>query len=170
MNQGIETLDLLIHLAGVPKTVLAFQGPVTHQRIEVEDNLCASLRFANGAVGTIEASTSCAPGFPRRVDISGETGSIGIEDNRIVRWSFLAQRPEDEDIIRRFEAGADSVGGASDPTAIDVNGHCLLVEDFSRSVSENRDPLISGVEAKKAVDVVCAVYDSIDLGQTVTLF
>ena len=169
MNQGIHTLDLLVYLAGMPKTVSAFQGPVTHQRIEVEDNLCASIRFANGAVGTIEASTSCAPGFPRRVDISGETGSIGIEDNRIVRWSFLDQRPEDEDIIRRFKAGSDSVGGASDPTAIDVNGHCLLVEDFSRSVFENRDPLISGVEAKKAVDVVCAVYDSLDLGQTVTL-
>ena len=169
MNQGIHTLDLLIHLVGMPKQISAFQGPVTHRRIEVEDNLCASLRFENGAIGTIEASTSCAPGFPRRIEISGEKGTIGIEDNRIVRWSFLEERPEDQDVVRRFGTDPDSVGGASDPTAIDVRGHQLLVEDFVRSVLENRNPFVSGVEAKKAVDTVCLIYQSIVSGQTVSL-
>lgn len=169
MNQGIHTLDLLVHLVGMPEEVLAFQGPVTHQRIEVEDNLCASVRFKNGAVGTIEASTSCAPGFPRRVEISGEKGTIGIEDNRIVRWTFAEEGPEDNEIIRQFSSGANSVGGAADPTAIDVKGHRLLVEDFVRSVRNGTVPCINGVEGKKAVDFVCAVYDSIESGQAVRL-
>jgi len=111
MNQGIHTIDLLLYLVGDPSIVSAFQGPLTHQRIEVEDNLCAAVRFKNGAVGTIEASTSCSPGFPRRIEISGENGSIGIEGNRIVRWEFNDRRPEDENAVT---TGNTDIGGAAD--------------------------------------------------------
>ena len=169
MNQGIHTLDLLIYLIGMPVEISAFQGPVTHQRIEVEDNLCAIVRFENGAVGTIEASTSCSPGFPRRVEISGENGTIVIEDNRIVRWDFTEERPEDSQIIQKFNSDTDSVGGASDPTAIDITGHCLLVEDFVSCVCNKTRPYIDGVEGKKAVEFVCAAYDSLKSGKAVLL-
>jgi UDP-N-acetyl-2-amino-2-deoxyglucuronate dehydrogenase len=164
MNQGIHTLDLLLHLVGEPLGVCAFKGPVSHERIEVEDTLCASVRFVNGAIGTIEASTSCAPGFPRRVEISGEQGTIGIEDNRIVRWSFAEEQPGDAEISGQFSVGAATLGGAADPTAIDVNGHRLLVEDFVASVRNRSKPLVDGAEGKKAVDFVCAIYASMRSG------
>ena len=166
MNQGIHTIDLLLYLVGNPVVVSALQGPVTHQRIEVEDNLCAAVRFQNGAIGTIEASTSCSPGFPRRIEISGEKGTIGIEGNRIVRWEFDEMQPEDRDIMT---TGETSAGGAADPTAIDVTSHRLVVEDFVRSLQENRTPFVDGDEGKRAVDFVCAVYDSIRSGSAVTL-
>ena len=169
MNQGIHTIDLLLHLVGEPAEVSAFQGPVTHQRIEVEDNLCAIVRFQNGTVGTIEASTSCSPGFPRRVEISGEKGTLGIEDNRIVRWEFTDTLPEDKEIVNQFNTDSASVGGAADPMAIDVSGHRLIVEDFVRSVQDNRPPFIDGMEGKKSVDFVCAVYDSVRTGRPVRL-
>lgn len=169
MNQGIHTIDLLIHLVGEPAAVAAFQGPITHQRIEVEDNLCASVRFQNGAIGTIEASTSCAPGFPRKVEISGERGTVCIEDNRIVRWEFDEMNPEDNDIIEKFSVSPSSVGGAADPLAIDTRGHSLVIEDFVRSVSKKGKPCIDGVEGKKAVDFVSAVYDSIRTGKMVSM-
>ena len=166
MNQGIHTIDLLMYLVGNPSTVSALQGPVTHQQIEVEDNLCAVVRFQNGAIGTIEASTSCSPGFPRRIEISGEKGTIGIEGNRIVRWEFSEKWPEDAEIMA---TGDTSIGGAADPTAIDIAGHHLVIEDFSESIKENRKPFINGVEGKRAVDFVCAVYDSIRTGTAVNL-
>ncbi len=166
MNQGIHTIDLLLHLVGDPILVSALQGSVTHQRIEVEDNLCALVRFQNGVIGTIEASTSCSPGFPRRIEISGEKGSIAIEGNRIVRWVFDDEQPEDKSIMT---IGGTSIGGASDPTAIDVVGHRRVVEDFIRSIHENRKPLVDGTEGKRAVDFVCAVYDSIRSGEAVNL-
>jgi len=166
MNQGIHTIDLLLYLVGTPSTVSAFQGPRTHQRIEVEDNLCAVVCFKNGAVGTIEASTSCSPGFPRRIEISGEKGTIGIEGNRIDRWEFTEKHPEDEEIRT---TGDTSIGGAADPTAIDIAGHHLVIKDFTESIKENRKPFINGAEGKRAVDFVCAVYDSIRTGTAVNL-
>jgi predicted dehydrogenase len=169
MNQGIHTLDLLVYLVGMPEEICAFQGPVTHQGLAVEDNLCAIVRFQNGAIGTIEASTSCSPGVPRRVEISGEKGTIGIEDNRIVRWSFAEECPEDRLLIQKNNIDSDSVGGAADPTAIDVTGHCLLVEDFVSCVRNGARPCVDGVEGKKAITFVCAVYDSLRSGKTVYL-
>ncbi len=166
MNQGIHTIDLLLYLVGNPTIVSALQGPVTHKRIEVEDNLCAVVRFQNGAIGTIEASTSCSPGFPRRIEISGEKGSIGIEGNSIVRWEFAEQQPEDEEVMT---AGDASIGGAADPKAIDVAGHRMVVEDFVENIRANRKLFIDGAEGKKAVEFVCAVYDSIRSGSAVSL-
>ena len=166
MNQGIHSIDLLLYLAGQPASVFAWQGPITHQRIEVEDNLCAAVRFKNGAVGTVEASTSCAPGFPRRIEISGEKGSIAIEGDQIVRWEFVDPRPEDQTMLAET---AGSVGGAADPTAIGMEGHRLVVADFVSSIQENREPLINGFEGKKAVDLICAVYVSLRSGAAVCL-
>lgn len=161
MNQGIHSIDLLLHLAGQAVAVTAFQGPVTHKRIEVEDTLCATVRFQSGAIGTIEASTSCAPGFPRRIEISGESGTICIEDNRLVRWEFTQVLPGDDAIIQQFSHAENSIGGAAKPTAIDATGHLLVIEDFVCSVLEKRDPCVSGDEGKKSVDFICAVYESI---------
>lgn len=167
MNQGIHSIDLLIHLVGQPVAVAAFQGPVTHDRIEVEDNLSATVRFASGAVGTIEASTSCSPGFPRRIEISGEKGTICIEDNRIVRWGFEDVLPEDAEIIKQFSDSGDSIGGAADPTAIDAIGHLQMVDDFISSVVEKRAPCVTGEEGKKSVDFICAAYESMRHGGAV---
>ncbi len=158
MNQGIHTIDLLLYLVGDPSTVSAFQGPLSHQRIEVEDTLCAIIRFENGAVGTIEASTSCTPGFPRRIEISGEKGSIGIEGNHIVRWEFTEEWQED---VEEQATGNTDIGGAADPTAIDDSGHSQILADFIQGIKGNRPPFISGVEGKRSVDLVCAIYDSI---------
>lgn len=166
MNQGIHSIDLLLYLAGNPVAVSAFQGPITHQRIEVEDNLCALVRFESGAIGTIETSTSCAPGFPRRIEISGEKGSITIEGNQIVRWVFDEMKLEDEAIASIGEVNS---GGAADPTAIDINGHRLIVEDFVTSLRERRVSFIDGIEGKKSVDLVCAVYESMRSNTAVRL-
>lgn len=151
MNQGIHSVDLLIYLVGTPVSVCAFQGPVTHERIEVEDNLGALVRFENGAVGTIEASTSCTPGFARRIEISGDRGSIAIEGDRIVRWCFSEPQPEDQEMIASEDG---DVGGAADPTAIDVSGHRAVVEDFVASWQSGQKLAIDGCEGIKSVEFV----------------
>lgn len=167
MNQGIHSIDLLLHLVGKPVAVAAFQGPVSHQRIEVEDTLCATVRFASGAVGTIEASTSCNPGLPRKIEISGENGTICIEDNRIVRWEFAEVLPGDSAIIQQFSGGNETIGGAADPTAIDVTGHRTVIENFVCSVLEAKKPLVSGEEGIRSVDFICSAYESIKQGGAV---
>lgn len=164
MNQGIHLVDLLVYLAGRPDSVHAYAGTLTHTGIEVEDNVAAAIRFKNGAMGTIEASTSCAPGFPRRLEISGEKGSIVMEDDCLVRWVFAEPLPEDDEIRAEGLKGDGLKGGATDPNAISHEGHRRLIEDLSEAIQTGREPAIPGREGLLAVELICGIYKSAQSG------
>lgn len=165
MNQSIHIIDLLVYLVGQPELVYAFTNTLTHTDIEVEDTSAAVIKFANGAMGTIEASTSCAPGFPRRLEISGETGSVVLEDDRLTRWSFVESLPEDEKILLDGTKSNKPKGNSSNPTAMSHEGHCLLIEDLCRVIQTGSEPLISGREGLRAVELICGVYESAQSGK-----
>jgi hypothetical protein len=80
----------------------------------VEDNASAEVRFASGAIGVIESNTSCSPGFPQQIDVSGERGTAAIEGDATVRWQFADVDPRDEPILAGMD-GKGAGGGASDP-------------------------------------------------------
>ncbi|MCX7016611.1 MAG: Gfo/Idh/MocA family oxidoreductase [Candidatus Sumerlaeota bacterium] len=164
MNQGIHTIDLLRLFAGPPKIVQAFMGTLTH-RIEADDAVVACIQFANGALGTVVASTTCAPGFPRRVEISGERGSVALEDNQIVRWSFLDPTAEDERILREGAADEGLKGGSTAAEAISLEGHRRQIEDFARAILEGKEPLIPGREGRHAVELICGIYQAARTGR-----
>ena len=102
MNQSIHGIDLMLHFAGAPAEVFGYTATRTHARLEVEDNACAVIRYASGAMGVIESSTSCAPGFPQQIEVSGERGTAAIEGDAIVRWQFA-----DSESARRVGTGGD---------------------------------------------------------------
>ena len=158
MNQGIHAVDLLQWFAGMPVQVSAFAATLGHQ-IEVEDTLTAALRFAHGALGTIECATSCAPGTPRRIELCGTEGSAVLEDDRIMRWAFNTARPEDE-AIRQAQNQQPVNSGAADPRAIGVEGHRRVIADMSEAIRENRSPQIDGGEGRKAVALIESIYAS----------
>lgn len=166
MNQAIHTLDLLLYAVGDVKEVFAYADTLTH-KIEVEDTAVATLRFKNGALGVIEASTSCAPGFPRRMEISGEKGSVVLEDDAIVRWKFTDETPEDQEIQRNGAAGEGVKGGASDPKAINCEGHRRQIDDLVRAIQSDADPEMPGREGRRAVELICAIYESAKTGKIV---
>ena len=160
MNQSIHIIDLLCYLAGKAKTVFGITDTLTHQNIEVEDTAVAAIKFANGALGVIEASTSCGPGFPRKLEISGERGSAILEDDRLIRWSFMDSNPEDDEIRKQGIEGDDLRSGHADPKAIRHEGHRRIIEDFARAVIEGRDPMIPGTDGKTAVELIYHIYES----------
>jgi predicted dehydrogenase len=168
MNQSIHMVDLLLYLAGEPASVHATTAALTHSDIEVEDNAVATFRFADGMLGTLAASTSCAPGFPKRLELCGDKGSIVLEDDTLVRWVFEDEQPEDE-AIRAGNPDADHSSGASDPMAISHEGHRLLIEDLCAAIATGRDPMISGREGMRAVNLICAIYLSARTGAAVSL-
>ncbi len=124
MNQSIHTIDLLLYINGNPEEVFGYAGTLTHERIEVEDNACVVVKYKNGSMGAIEASTSCAPGFPRRLEICGSKGSAVVEDDMIVRWQFADERTEDAQIRLNGAISEGMKGGSGDPLAgIGHEGH-----------------------------------------------
>jgi UDP-N-acetyl-2-amino-2-deoxyglucuronate dehydrogenase len=165
INQAIHGIDLLQWFAGMPVEVFAWTTTRVHA-IESEDTSVAALKFASGAFGTIEASTALWPGFARRIEICGEHGSAVMDDDDIVRWEFRVAQPEDEAIRRARENSAKGSGSAN-PMAINFEGHLRQIQDFIDGIRERRPFFIEGAEARKAVALVRAIYDSAASGQPV---
>jgi len=140
INQGVHTVDLLLWLMGDVTRVQAKAITGLHQ-IEVEDTVVATLEFSSGAIGTLEASTSVYPGYPRRLELTGSEGTIIVEGDRIIRADL--RTPFNEPSL---SATDESQIRATSPVVSDVSGHCRIFEDFIQAIQTNGRPLCDGHE------------------------
>jgi UDP-N-acetyl-2-amino-2-deoxyglucuronate dehydrogenase len=169
MNQAIHSVDLLLWLMGPPTHVSGFTAMLAHERIEVEDTAVACLRFASGALGVIQATTSVHPGLPKTIAIHGDRGTAVIEQDDVLRWDFNPETPEDRAIKQRFAQRVGASGGASNPASISHVGHARQLNDFVQAIETGRPPLVDGREGRRAVEVILAVYQAAATGKTVEL-
>jgi len=160
MNQSIHAVDLLLWFAGPVASVQAYCGVRGHEGIEVEDTAVAVLQFESGAMGVLEGSTAVYPGFLKRLEISGTSGSAILEEEDLKAWSFSDETPEDEEIRSRFGAATKTGGGASDPGAIGLEGHRKQFQQFVDAVRTGSPVALNGEEARKAVALILSVYQS----------
>lgn len=163
MNQGVHTVDLLLWLMGDVERVYARTVTALH-RIESEDTVVATLEFANGAIGTLEAGTSIYPGYQRRVELTGSEGTIILEHDRIISADL---RTPVADVVRPVAASGNP--SANSPIVSDVSGHRRLLADFLRAIASDGTPVCDGVEGRRSVALVEAIYESSRTGQPVTL-
>jgi len=166
MNQGIHTIDALLHLAGPVKWVRADVDCLAHERIEVEDMAVAILEFENGARGVIEGST-CSwseSGHPARVQICGTEGSVFLADEAFEVWDFKTPSPGDAEIKSTLMRGTQPALGANDPKAIQFHQHQRNFEEVVNAIREGRTPTTSATEARKAVALIEAIYASAAAG------
>lgn len=169
MNQAIHNVDLLLWMMGTPTHVTGYTATLAHERIEVEDTAVACLRFANGALGVIQATTSVFPGYPKTIAIHGDKGSAVIEQEDVLRWDFTPVTPEDAEVKLRFAQRTGASGGASNPAAISHVYHARQLHDFVRAIATKTQPLVDGSEGRKAVEVITAIYRSAESGKTIAI-
>jgi len=162
INQGIHTVDLLIHILGEPTEVTGKTGRLVHN-IAGEDIALAIIRFKNGAFGTIEASTGLTPGYPERLEIYGEKGSVILVGGEIHNWNIGGGKAKST--VKKITG----LSGSSDPMAISYKWHKIQIDDMIKSVTQDREPAVNGEEGKKALALVRAVYESANSGQPVIL-
>jgi predicted dehydrogenase len=161
MNQGIHGIDLLVWLAGAPRTIYGFARTLARM-IEVEDTAVAVAELEGGCLATITGTTSVAPGFPRRLAIHGERGSIVLEETRIVAWQIEGE-PE------RALAAAPVLTASSAPTALGLDEFASQYQAIVDSLREGRQPPVSAEEARVALATVLAIYESSRTGRPVTV-
>ncbi|HYE75408.1 MAG TPA: Gfo/Idh/MocA family oxidoreductase [Blastocatellia bacterium] len=161
INQAIHTVDLLQWIVGLPETVFAMKGSLRY-KIEGEDTLVATMKFPDGALGVIEAATSVKPGYKRRLEISGEKGTIVLDGDVISVWDI-----EGDDY--QVSKGEQLTDGSANPAAIATEGHRRQIEDMVKAIIENRDPVVTGREGRKSLELVEAIYRSADSGQPTKL-
>lgn len=169
MNQAIHNVDLLQWFMGDIAEVTGFTGTLAHKRIEVEDTGVAAVRFQNGALGVIEATTSAFPGLLKKTELHGTQGSAIVEQDDILLWHFEPAARKDTAIRRRFARRVGGSGGASDPKAISYRGHYEQLRDFVRAVQTGGQPLVDGEEGRKSVEIILAIYQAARSGRAVKL-
>lgn len=161
MNQGVHGIDLLQWMMGDIASVFAYAAPLVRD-IEVEDTAVVAVRFKNGAFGVIQGTTSVYPGQETRFELHGENGSLIFGDQGIQTWTVK------DGELARPEATTGTASG-SDPRNISLEGHRILIDDLIDAIHYDRAPMVDGREARKAVAVIMAIYESARTGQEVRL-
>jgi predicted dehydrogenase len=136
MNQGIHTVDAMLWLFGDATRVMGRTATRLHT-IDVEDTAAALIEFANGAFGTLHATTAAAPGYPRRLTVTGTKESVVHEE---------PARPA---------------------AVADATPHQRVFEDFIRAIATNGTPACDVRDGRRSVAVVEAIYRSAALGRMV---
>ncbi|HEX3871107.1 MAG TPA: Gfo/Idh/MocA family oxidoreductase [Pirellulales bacterium] len=169
MNQAIHSVDLLTWLMGPIVEIRAQTATLAHQRIAVEDTAIAAVRFASGALGTIEATTAAYPGYLKRLELHGSAGSAAMEEEDIVRWDFAKPNKRDTAVQKSMNERKSTGGGASDPSAIGFHGHARQFADVVDAIKKNRKPAVDGAEGRRSVEIVLGIYKSAETGRAIEL-
>ena len=151
MNQAIHTVDLVQWLYGPVSRVSATVATRVHD-IEVEDTAAAVLDFTSGAIGTIEASTSLFPGYPRRLELTGSEGTVIVEGDNIVQRDLRGSTAAGE------AAPPVRLENVASPVVSDASAHQRVIEDFIAAIREDRTPATDGLEARRSVELVETIY------------
>jgi len=139
MTQAIHVLDLALSFTGPVRAVQAFARTSTAHRMEAEDFVSAGLEFANGAVGSLVASTASFPGSSESIKLHGENASAEVSRGELI-WHSR------DGTSQIFGAVAKSGAGA-DPMAFSHRLHQGIIEDFATAIHQDRPPLVTGQEA-----------------------
>ena len=153
MNQGVHTVDLVLWTVGDVTRVQSRTAAALH-KIESEDTAIALLEFANGALGTLQATTAAFPGYQRRVEITGTEGTVILEHDRIIALDLrnpAAAEPASE-------APTDTNLSASSAAVTDIRGHQKILENFLHAIRTNSKPICDGAEGRKSVALIEAIY------------
>ena len=170
VNQTPHQLDLLQWFMGPIDELFGYWDNLNHPYIEVEDTAVAVLRFRNGGLGSIVVSNSQKPGIYGKVHVHGENGaSVGVQTDGgamfVAGMSAVLEPPindlwtvpGEEPMLAQWQAEDRAAFEAVDPA---THYHRLQDRDFLRAVLEDREPLVTGIEGRKVVELFTAIYRS----------
>jgi predicted dehydrogenase len=162
-NQASHHVDLLEWMMGEVASVFAM-GTTALARMEAEDTAVVTLRFKNGALGVIEATTATRPAdLEGSISILGEGGTVeiaGFAVNKMKTWAFGNPLPSDTDVLERYSVNPPNVYGF---------GHQAYYEHVVQCLRDGRRGLVDGLEGRKSLELIMAIYESMETGKEVAL-
>ena len=170
VNQAPHQLDILLWYMGEIDELFGMWGNLNHPYIEVEDTALALIRFKNGALGNIIVSNSEKPGIYGKVHVHGKNGaSAGVQTDGGAMFvagmssvleppvNDLWSIPGEEKMLEKWKKDDSAFFNSIDPTVYYMERQ---IEDFMKSLDEGREPLVSGLDGRKTVELFTAIYRS----------
>ena len=162
-NQASHHVDLLEWMMGDVESVFA-KSKSALADIEAEDTAVVILKFRNGALGIIEATTAIRPkDLEGSISILGETGSVevgGFAVNEMKTWNFAEIYEDDSDVIKKYSVNPPNVYGF---------GHQAYYEHVVDCLDNETAQLVDGLQGRKSLELINAIYESIETGEEVKL-
>jgi predicted dehydrogenase len=168
MNQGIHDVDLFRWFMGPVEEVIAIIES-TGRNVEVETLALGLVKFKNGARGVVEGSTLAYPELPTYLEIFGSRGTVTFSARKLMRLDLIDPTPEEgaarEDLLEitrvhdQTQAQKAKVAAGTAVPSLDM-GHTPVIADFVAAIQTGREPLVSVSEARNAVELITAIYES----------
>jgi len=162
-NQASHHVDLLEWMMGDVDSVFA-RSATALVKIEAEDTAVVVLRFRSGALGIIEATTAARPtDLEGSISLLGELGSVeigGFAVNEIRVWKFVHPDAQDAKVMSDYSVNPPNVYGF---------GHQAYYEHVIDCIRNDKQQLVDGLEGRKSLELISAIYESIETGKEVQL-
>jgi predicted dehydrogenase len=162
-NQASHHVDLLEWMMGEVEGVYAMSATAL-VKIETEDTAVVTVRFRNGALGVIEATTAARPkDLEGSISILGGTGAVeiaGFAVNRMKTWNFTRPESGDSEVMEKYSVNPPDVYGF---------GHKAYYEHVVDCINNDSRQLVDGLEGRKSLELIAAIYESIETGREVSL-
>jgi len=162
-NQASHHIDLLEWMMGQPVKVSA-ETATRLVDIEPEDTGAVVVKFKNGALGIVEATTATRPeDLEGSISILGEKGAVeigGFALNKIKTWKFEEELPEDQKVMEEYKENPPNVYGF---------GHKRYIEHVLDCIKNNKEALVDGLEGRKSLELISAIYESAETDKTVNV-
>jgi len=170
MNQAIHMVDLVRWIGGPVVSIAGHIATVGHE-MEAEDTATVSLRFADGALGSIVATTCSVPEFAQELRVYGDHGHARIVGQEAVEWAPVSVAAVS---LPEIAAAPDAIGMRSGKLApatwgTDATGHIRQYLDLVAAIHADRAPAVTGEDGRNAVEIVSAAYEASQTGRAVTL-
>ena len=161
MNQAIHHIDLLIHLAGDVHSVIGF-GDTKFVKMQCENIAVASIKFKNGCLGTLEATTATSPkDYEGSITILGSKGTIKIGGFASNEISYFANESKTLINLNKYKTKINSVYG---------HGHKKFYEyvdlHLSKKIKSNSFDIKSSIKSVEVVEKIVKSFKSKKIERT----
>ena len=162
-NQASHHVDMLEWMMGDVESVFA-KMTTALANVETEDTAIVTLKFKNGALGIIEATTATRPAnLEGSISILGENGTVvvgGVAVNEMQTWAFEDVEDGDSTVLEEFSVNPPNVYGF---------GHQAYYEHAVDCIENGSANLVDGLQGRKSIELISAIYESAETGKEVFL-